>query len=104
MDLKEHVVSADGVIIELTAKEYAILEYMMRNKNICLSRDQLQSHIWNYDFMGGSNIVDVYVSNLRRKLSQRGVSNLIETVRSVGYKLCDKREGTDERDEARRII
>ncbi|MBX3172378.1 MAG: response regulator transcription factor [Candidatus Eremiobacteraeota bacterium] len=70
--------------VNLTNKEYLLLEYLLRNPNRVLSREQISAHIWNYDFSAMSNVVDVYVRSLRRKLNDDG---LIRTVRGAGYQL-----------------
>ena len=75
----------DGKEISLTAKEYAILEYLMHNKGIVLSRDKIQHHIWNYDYEGSSNIIDVYIRTLRNKVDAGYDTKLIQTVRGIGY-------------------
>ena len=75
----------DGKEISLTAKEYAILEYLMHNKGIVLSRDKIQRHIWNYDYEGSSNIIDVYIRSLRNKVDAGFDQKLIQTVRGMGY-------------------
>ncbi len=72
-----------GQQIELTAREYAVLEMFLRHPGQVLAREQLLSHVWGYDFDGGSNVVDVYVRYLRKKLGDR----VIETVRGMGYRL-----------------
>lgn len=75
--------------IELTAKEYALLEYLMRHPRQALSRTLIRESIWGYDYYGASNVVDVYVGHLRRKLEAKGEPPLIHTVRGVGYKIDD---------------
>jgi DNA-binding response OmpR family regulator len=75
--------------IELTAKEYALLEYLLRHVGRPLSRTMIRESIWGYDYYGASNVVDVYVRHLRQKLEAQGESPLIHTVRSVGYKADD---------------
>jgi DNA-binding response OmpR family regulator len=69
--------------VELTAREFALAETLMRNPGQVLSREQLLSHVWGYDFDPGSNVVDVYIRYLRRKLGD----DVIETVRGMGYRL-----------------
>ncbi len=71
--------------IELTAKEYALLDYFMRNKNKVLSRTLISEHIWNYNFDTGTNIIDVYINHLRNKIDGKFEKKLIHTVRGVGY-------------------
>lgn len=78
--------------IILSSKEYAILEYMMRNQGIVLSRDKIEQHIWNYDYVGGSNIVDVYIRYLRVKIDKDFSPKLIHTVRGMGYVLREEHE------------
>lgn len=73
--------------ISLSSKEFMVLEYMLRNQNIVLSRDQIEQHAWNYDFEGGSNVVDVYIRYLRKKIDEGFGCKLIHTVRGVGYVL-----------------
>ncbi|HIK31546.1 MAG TPA: response regulator transcription factor [Oscillatoriales cyanobacterium M59_W2019_021] len=73
--------------IELTAKEYDLLEYLIANPRQVLTRDRILEHVWGYDFMGDSNIIEVYVRYLRLKLEANNEKRLIQTVRSVGYVL-----------------
>ena len=80
-------VKRDGQEIELTAKEYALLEYLMLHPDHVLSRTQIGEHVWGYDFYNQSNIVDVYVGYLRRKIDAGHSKPLIRTVRGVGYKM-----------------
>ncbi len=72
--------------VDLSAREFALLEYFMRHPGQALSRQQILSAIWDYAFDPGSNVVDVYVRYLRRKIDRRGEPSLIETVRGVGYR------------------
>ncbi len=90
LDTVSHTVSRGGNDIELTAKEYAILEYMLRNKGRLLTRSQIADHVWNYDFEGNSNIVDVYIRYLRKKIDDDFDSKLLHTVRGSGYMLKEK--------------
>ena len=85
MDLATHQVTRAGTEISLSAKEYAILEYMMHNKGMVLSRSRIEEHVWNYDFEGGSNVVDVYMRYLRKKIDAPFEKKMIHTVRGVGY-------------------
>ncbi|GAC1545545.1 MAG: response regulator transcription factor [Herpetosiphon sp.] len=87
IDTVAHMVRRDGQAIELTSKEYALLELLLRNRNRVLSREQIAAHVWDYDFVAGSNIVDVYVRNLRRKLGDDREPRLIHTLRGTGYQL-----------------
>lgn len=90
LDLDTHQVKRGEQSIELSAKEFAILEYMMQNAGIVLSRDRLEEHIWNYDYQGASNMIDVYIRYLRIKVDKDFEPKLIHTVRGVGYVLRDK--------------
>ena len=87
MDLKTHKVFREGNEIELSSKEFAMLEYLLRNQGKVLSRDQIEQHVWNYDYMGGSNMVDVYIRYLRKKIDEAHEKKLIHTVRGAGYVL-----------------
>lgn len=91
MDLDTRQVSRAGQEADLSAKEYAILECLMRNKGAVLTREKIGSSVWGYDYMGGSNIVDVYVRYLRRKLDEPFETKLIQTVRGVGYTIREPR-------------
>jgi DNA-binding response OmpR family regulator len=74
-------------LIELTTKEYVILEYLMRHPNAVVTRTMIEEHAWDYDFDSMSNLVDVYVRRLRRKIDNEGQDSLIETLRGAGYRL-----------------
>jgi DNA-binding response OmpR family regulator len=87
VDTVSRGVCRDGAPIELTSKEYAILEYFMRNPNRVLTRAQIAEHVWDYDFVAMSNVVDVYVGNLRRKLGDDREARLLHTIRGTGYQL-----------------
>ena len=71
--------------IRLSSKEYALLHYMMQNAGVVLSRDKLEQHVWDYDFSGGSNVIDVYIRYLRKKVDEGYENKLIHTVRGHGY-------------------
>ncbi len=90
LDTSSHIVKRGGTVINLSAKEYAILKYMMYNTGIVLSREKIENHIWNYDYEGGTNVVDVYIRYLRKKIDSEYAIKLIHTVRGSGYVL---REG-----------
>jgi two-component system alkaline phosphatase synthesis response regulator PhoP len=85
VDVKKHEVKVAGEIVTLTLKEFELLERLMRNQNIVLTRDQLLEDIWGYDFDGETRTVDVHVRTLRQKLGDAGEQ--IETVRGVGYRM-----------------
>ncbi len=78
--------------ISLSAKEYALLEYMMLNSGVVLSREKIEDHIWNFDYEGGTNVVDVYISYLRKKIDEGEKTKLIHTVRARGYMLRKEEE------------
>ena len=87
IDTGSHTVSRGGRPIELSAREYAILEYMALNKGNVLSREQIETHVWNFDYSGGSNVVDVYISYLRKKIDGGETVKLIRTVWGAGWML-----------------
>ncbi len=87
VDLNTHKVCRDDKEIELSSKEFSILRYLCMNKGIVLSRDKIEQHIWNFDYAGGSNVVDVYIRYLRRKIDEGFSPKLIHTVRGSGYVL-----------------
>jgi DNA-binding response OmpR family regulator len=87
VDTTTREVRRRGKPVALTGKEYAILEYFVRNANQVLTRSQIAEHVWDYDSIGISNVVDVYVRYLRRKLSDDREPRLLHTVRGVGYQL-----------------
>lgn len=85
LDTETHLVKRAGREIQLTAKEYTLLEYLLRNKSKILSRHKIEDHVWNYDYEGGTNVVDVYITYLRKKLDEDHNVKLIHTVRGIGY-------------------
>jgi len=87
MDTRARAVMRGGKLIKLTAKEYAVLECLMREPNRILTRTQIAEHVWNYDVYNQSNVVDVYIRNLRRKIDDPYERKLIRTVRGAGYRL-----------------
>lgn len=87
LDTISHAVRRAGEFVELTSKEYAILEYFVRNPNRVQTRTQIAEHVWDYDFIAMSNVVDVYVGNLRRKLGDDREPRLLHTIRGSGYQL-----------------
>jgi DNA-binding response OmpR family regulator len=82
-----HEVRRSGKSVDLTSKEYAVLEYFVRHPNQVLTRTQIAEHVWDYDFVAMSNVVDVYVRYLRRKLSDEAEPRLLRTIRGTGYQL-----------------
>lgn len=90
LDTAKHSVQRAGRPVDLSAKEFAVLEYLIRNKGAVLSRESIENNVWNYDWEGGTNVVDVYVSYLRRKIDADFDKKLIHTVRGVGWVLRDE--------------
>lgn len=90
VDCNSYVVTRGNKTIELSSKEFALLEYMIRNKGVVLSREKIEQHVWNYDYDGGSNIIDVYIRYLRKKIDNDFDQKLIHTVRGAGYVLRGK--------------
>ncbi len=86
-DPATHAVTRAGQPILLSTREFALLEYLLRHPRQILTREMIESHIWNYDFMGASNVVDVYVRRLRRKIDDPFPTKMIETARGLGYRI-----------------
>ncbi|MBQ3270356.1 MAG: response regulator transcription factor [Clostridia bacterium] len=89
MDVDRHTVAYDGQPVELTQREFALLETLLENKGIVLGRNTLMERVWGYDYMGETNIVDVYVRYLRGKIDDVYGVKLVQTVRGVGYVIRD---------------
>ena len=85
MDTETHIVQRGGKEISLTMREYALLQYLLRNKNKILSRQKIEDNVWSYDYEGGTNVVDVYITYLRKKIDEGQAVKLIHTVRGIGY-------------------
>ena len=85
----ERRVTRDGQDIALTLKEFGLLEYFMRHPNQVVNREDLLNHLWDFNYVGFSNVVDVHVKNLRRKLGEGKSGSVLETVRGIGYRLTD---------------
>ena len=79
-----HIVTVDGVNADLTMKEFELLEFLINNKGVALSREKILNHVWNYDYYGDSRTIDSHIKKLRKKLGKKG--DHIETVRGLGYK------------------
>ncbi len=94
IDMKQRTVKRGGVDISLLPKEFSILEYMIRNQGVVLSREQMENQIWNYEYSGSSNNMDVYISRLRKKIDSGYSKKLLHTIRGVGWVLRD--DGTEE--------
>lgn len=89
LDTVSHIAIRDGKEIELTTKEYSLLEYFMRNKNRILSRSTITQHVWKHNFDPDSNIIDVYVKRLRIKIDYKKSKQLMQSIRGVGYRMRD---------------
>ena len=87
VDLDAKTVFRDDVLIKLSGREYSILEYLIRNKGKILPRERIEDHIWNYEYEGGTNVIDVYIRYLRKKIDDSYTPKLIHTVRGLGYVL-----------------
>lgn len=87
VDMNNRQAIRDGKVIDLTGREYAILEYLARNRNVVVTREQIRVNIWNIDDDVNSNVIDVYIRYLRRKIDDNYEEKLIHTIRGVGYKL-----------------
>ena len=89
LDLVARKVIRGGKLIDLTSKEFSLLEYFIRNKNKTLNRSTITEHIWNYNFDTGTNIIDVYINHLRTKIDGGYSVKLLHTIRGIGYVLKD---------------
>lgn len=87
VDMNNRQAIRDGKVIDLTVREYVILEYLARNRNVVVTREQIRVNIWNIDDDVNSNVIDVYIRYLRRKIDDNYEEKLIHTIRGVGYKL-----------------
>ena len=92
MDVTRREVRRAGKKIELSPREFSLLELLLRHPNQVLTRTQIVEHVWNFDFYGDTNVVDVYIGYLRRKIDSGFVPPLIQTVRGVGYRLSDAQD------------
>jgi DNA-binding response OmpR family regulator len=90
LDPVKREVSVDGNLLDLTKREFDLLYYLLENKNIVISRENLLKHIWGYDFSGGTNSVDVYIRYLRAKIEEPFGIKVLHTVRGVGYVIKDE--------------
>ena len=89
LNVEAHAVTCKGIRVELTSREFSLLQTLLENKNIVMSRDSLTNRVWGYDFFGETNVVDVYVRYLRQKIDDAFGIHLIQTVRGVGYVIKD---------------
>lgn len=91
IDPAKHLVKRADQLISLTPKEFAILEYLMHHKDEVVTRTQITEHVWDYNFDALSNVVDVFIASLRKKINQHSKKNLLYTIHGVGYKITDKK-------------
>lgn len=91
VDCDKRTVFRDDNEIALSSKEFSVLEYMIKNKGVVLTRDKIEQHIWNYDYSGSSNVVDVYIRYLRKKIDENYSPKLIHTLRGTGYVMKEER-------------
>ena len=91
LDTESRQVTRGGLTVSLSATEFVLLEYLMRNAGRVLTRAMIVDHVWQYDFGGNDNVLDVYISYLRRKVERQGEAPLIQTIRGVGYRIVDTR-------------
>lgn len=90
LDAGAKTVTRAGKAIDLTAKEFSLLEYMIRNRGVVLSREMIENNLWNYDYEGGTNVVDVYIGYLRKKMDTGFDKKLIQTVWGTGWVLREE--------------
>ena len=90
LDPKRHTVTVNNIPVELTKREFDLLHYMLINKGVVVTRDMLMENVWDYDFDGGTNAVDVYIRFLRTKIDEAFDIKLVHTVRGVGYVIRDE--------------
>ena len=90
MDLSAHVVTIDGKPIELSFKEFELLQYFIMNKGVALSREKILNNVWNYDYFGDARTIDTHVKKLRSKMGDKG--EYIKTIWGMGYKMDETAE------------
>jgi len=90
LDIARHSLTVEGQTVDLTGREFALLQALMENKDIVLTRDVLMERVWGYDYLGETNVVDVYIRYLRAKIGEKTRQQLIHTVRGVGYVLREE--------------
>lgn len=91
LDTAAHTVTRAGREITLSVKEFDILEYLVRNRDVVLTREKIENHVWNFDYTGGTNVVDVYIRYLRKKIDEDFDTKLIHTIRGRGYVLREEK-------------
>ena len=89
IDIATRVVKRGDIVIDLSSKEYSILEYLMRNKGIVISKEKIEEHIWNYEYEGSSDVIKVYIHHLRRKIDEPFDKKLLHTIKNLGYVIKD---------------
>lgn len=92
IDLSTRIVKRGDEVIDLSAKEYSILEYLMINAGIVISKEKIEEHIWDYEYEGSSDVVKVYIHHLRKKIDDGYKNKLLHTVKNLGYVIEDDRE------------
>ncbi len=92
LDPARHIIERDGKTLKVSAKEFALLEYLMRNHGKVMTRTQISEHVWDIDFDRGSNVIDVYIKSLRQKVDKGFSKRLIHTVIGIGYVLREENE------------
>ena len=90
MDMTSRKVRRGGKTVDLSAKEFSLLEYLLRKKDIVVTKAMIQNHVWNFDYEGGTNLVEVYINYLRHKIDEGFKRKLIHTIRGMGYVLKDE--------------
>jgi DNA-binding response OmpR family regulator len=89
LDPQKRKVTSNGNVINLTLKEFSLLEYLMRNPNVVLSREQILSNVWDFSYDSFANVVDVHITNIRKKIGEKN-GKIIETIRGIGYRINSK--------------
>jgi len=92
LDTQRHLASVDGATLELTGREFALLQALMENQGIVMSREALMDSAWGYEYMGETNLVDVYIRYLRAKIAEKTDRKFIQTIRGVGYVLREEQD------------
>ena len=92
LDAQRHLASVDGAALDLTGREFALLQALMENQGIVMSRETLMDSAWGYEYMGETNLVDVYIRYLRAKIAEKTDRKFIQTIRGVGYVLREEQE------------
>ena len=85
VDTTTRVVKRGDTVIELSSKEYSVLEYLMRNRGIIVSKEKIEENIWNYEYEGSSDVIKVYIHHLRKKIDDKFDKKLLHTIKNVGY-------------------